>query len=144
MKTLRWDAFNFIENRFINKLNLLHVEVYQNEISRRLPTVLFCVIFLLLSFLPWLKTFLRIEVRYEIKLRIAQVCTFLCLKFLISADETKTRKSCSRFEIKWQSTWFRHGFLNRLIWFSLERLHSLKKIKINKNGKKKTGTKSYS
>ena len=45
MKTLRWDAFNFIENQFINKLNLLHVEVYQNEISRRLPTVLFYVIF---------------------------------------------------------------------------------------------------
>ena len=32
-------------NLFINKLNLLHVEVYQNEISRRLPTVLFYVIF---------------------------------------------------------------------------------------------------
>ena len=81
------DAVNLIMNQFIKKLNLLHVEVYQNEISRRLPTVLFCVIFLLLSFLPWLKTFLRIEVRYEIKLRIAQVCTFLCLKFLISAGE---------------------------------------------------------
>ena len=101
----------------------------------------YCIIqchLLLLSFLPWLKTFLRIEVRDEKKLRIAQVCTFLCLKFLISADETKTRKSCSRFEIKWQSTWFRHGFLNLLIWFSLERLHSLKKkIELNKNEKKK-------
>ena len=31
-------------NQFINKLNLLHVEVYQNEILRRLPTVLFSVI----------------------------------------------------------------------------------------------------
>ena len=50
----------------------------------------YCIIqchLLLLSFLPWLKTFLRIEVRDEKKLRIAQVCTFLCLKFLISADE---------------------------------------------------------
>ena len=31
-------------NQFINKLNLLHVEVCQNEISLRLPTVLFSVI----------------------------------------------------------------------------------------------------
>ena len=30
------------------------------------------------SFLPWLKTFLRIEVREEKKLRVAQLCTFLC------------------------------------------------------------------
>ena len=60
---------------------------YQNKISRRLPTVLFSVIILLLPFLPWLKTFPRIEVKDEIKLRIAQVCTFLCLKFLISAGE---------------------------------------------------------
>ena len=51
--------------------------------------------------------------------------------------KSKTRKLCSRFEIKWQSTWFRHGILNRLIWFSLERLHSLKKIKINKSEKNK-------
>ena len=28
-------------NQFINKLNLFHVEVYQNEISQRLLTVLF-------------------------------------------------------------------------------------------------------
>ena len=31
-------------NQFINILNLLHVEVYQNEISLRLRTVLFSVI----------------------------------------------------------------------------------------------------
>ena len=31
-------------NHFINKLNLLHVEVYQNEISIRLPTLLLSVI----------------------------------------------------------------------------------------------------
>ena len=31
-------------NHFINKLNLLHVEVYQNEISLRLPTLLLSVI----------------------------------------------------------------------------------------------------
>ena len=51
--------------------------------------------------------------------------------------KTKTRKSCSRFEIKWQSTWFRHGFLNLLIWFSLERLHSLKKNWMKQKRKKK-------
>ena len=39
-----WDAVNFIINQFINKLNLLHVEFYQNEIPRRLPTVFFSVI----------------------------------------------------------------------------------------------------
>ena len=38
------DAVNFIMNQLINQLNLLHVEVYLNEISRRLPTVLFSVI----------------------------------------------------------------------------------------------------
>ena len=72
-------------NQFINKLSFLHVEVYQNEITRRLPTVLFSVIFCYCRF--YRETFLRIEVRYEIKLRIAQVCTFLCLKFFINADE---------------------------------------------------------
>ena len=38
------DAVNLIMNQFIKKLNLLHVEVYQNEISRRLPTILASVI----------------------------------------------------------------------------------------------------
>ena len=67
---------------------------------------------------------------------------FYVWNFLSTPMKTKTRKSCSRFEIKWQSTWLRHGFLNRLIWFSLERLHSLKKIKINKNKKKQTKKKT--
>ena len=43
-KVYGWDAVNFIVNQFINKLNLLHVEVYQNEISQGLPTVLFSAI----------------------------------------------------------------------------------------------------
>ena len=70
------------------------------------------------------------------KMRIAQVCTFFHVwNFWSALVKTKTRKSCSRFEIKWQSIWFRHSFLNQLIWFCLERLYSFKKIKLNKNEK---------
>ena len=61
------------------------------------------------------------------KLRIAQVCTFLCLKFLISTVKTKTKNSCSRFEIKWQLTWFRHGFLDLLICSALNDFIRIKK-----------------
>ena len=43
-KLYEWDAVNFIVNQFISILNFLHVEVYQNEISQSLPTVLFSVI----------------------------------------------------------------------------------------------------
>ena len=67
---------------------------------------------------------------------------FYVWNFLSTPMKTKTRKSCSRVEIKWQSTWLRHGFLNRLIWFSLERFHSLKKIKINKKKNKQTKNKT--
>ena len=40
-------------NQFINKLNLLHVEVNQNEISRRLPTffsIFQCYFFVIVTF----------------------------------------------------------------------------------------------
>lgn len=49
----------------------------------------------------------------------------------------KRRKSCSSYKRKWQLTWFRHGFLNRFILFSLEQFYSL----IKKNRKKTSKSK---
>ena len=80
-------------NQFINKLNLFHVSWSLSKWN--ITTLTYCIIqcyLLLLSFLPWLKTSLWIKVRDEKKLRIAQVCSFLCLKFLISAGENKDKK----------------------------------------------------
>ena len=61
---------------------------------------------------------------------------FYVWNFWSALVKTKTRESCSRFEIKWQSTWSQHSFLNLLIWFSLERLHSFKKNWIKQKTKK--------
>ena len=91
-KLWEWNAVNFIMNQFMNKFNLLHVEVYQNEISRRLPTVLFSVICCYCSFYRDWKLLCELKVRDEKGSRIAQVCNFLCLKFLISAGENLDKK----------------------------------------------------
>ena len=131
-------------NQFINKLNLLLVEVYVNEITTLTHCIIQCYLLLLL-FLPWLKSWIEVRDEKKIENSSGMHC-FYIWNFLSAPMKTKTRKSCSRFEIKWQSTWFRHSFLNQLTWFSLERLHSFKKNnKLNKNEKKsKTGTESYS
>ena len=91
----------------------------------------------LLSFLPWLKTFLRIEIRDEKNWEQLRYALFYVWNFWSAPVKTKIRKSCSRFEKKRQSTRFWHGFLNLLIWFSLERLYSLKKNWIKQKRKKK-------
>ena len=123
-------------NQFINKLNLLHVEVYQNEISRRLPTVLFGVICCYCRFYHGWKLFCELRSEMKKNENSPSMHFFYVWNFWSALVKTKTRKSCSRFEIKWQSIWFRHSFLNQLIWFSLERLYSFIKIKLTKNEKK--------
>ena len=47
-------------NQFINKLNLLHVEVYQNEISRRLPTVI-VVLFVVIVVVTVIEAFCELK-----------------------------------------------------------------------------------
>ena len=123
-------------NQFINKLNILHVEVYQNEISRHLPTVLFSVICCYGCFYRDWKLFCELKSEMKKIENSSGMHFFMFEIFWPGPVKTKTRKSCSRFEIKWQSTWFRHGFLNLLIWFSLERLHSFKKNWIKQKTKK--------
>ena len=67
-------------------INLPHDEVYQNEISRSLPSLLFSVICCYCHLYSDEKMFG--ELKSEIKnLRKVRVCTFLRLKLLISAGK---------------------------------------------------------
>ena len=98
-------------NQFINTLNLLHVEVYQNEISRCLPTVLFSVICCYCHFYRDWKLFCELKSDEKKIENSSGMHFFMFENFYQHWWKTKTRESCSCFEIKSQLTWIWHGFL---------------------------------